>query len=449
MGKKSPSPPPPPDPVATANAQAAANLAAMKTNFRYNRISETAPGINISYQRDWEGIPIHKVTTLGPTQQALFDKSQSVALDLANRAGQLVSGVPTTPFTYDGLPSQVGSIDMSSLPALNAVALNTSVDRSNSARDRVEQSLYNRSASLLEPGFARAQQDLEQNLRDRGIPRDSQAWDYEMAQLSRNQNEARQRIADQAVAAGGAEASRIFGVDLQAAQFGNQSMQNQLAADQVRRQQALSEAQLNASLQNQARQTGATERLAQRNQAVNEASAAVTGRAALPSYQLGGIPMYSTAAPDIMGATYRSHDAAMQNYQIQAQQANAQAQGIGQLAGSIIGAIPFSHSSFKEEWAVASPVLDTLVHVPIGTWRYDERFADRNRHIGPMAEHFRDAFGVGDGITLSPVDVMGVTLKAMQELAEKIDRLEQRLAEWPSSSQETANTNSTKVAERI
>ena len=426
MGKKSPSPPPPPDPVATANAQAAANLAAMKTNLRYNRIPETAPGLNISYIRDAEGIPIHKTTTLGPTQQALFNKSQNVALDLANRAGQLVSGVPTTPFNYDGLPSQVSNVDLSALPALNPVNYQTSIDRSNSARDRVEQSLYNRSASLLEPGFARAQQDLEQNLRDRGIPRDSQAWDYEMAQLSRNQNEARQRIADQAVAAGGNEASRIFGVDQQAANFTNQALQNQFATNQTLRQQALSEAQQNAAMQNQARATGATERLAQRNQAVNEASAAVTGRAALPSYQLGGIPQFSTSAPDIMSATYQSHNAAMQNYQARIAQQNATMQGIGQLAGAVVGGIAMSHSSFKEDWAPASPVLEALADLPIGTWRYDDRFADRDRHIGPMAEHFRDAFGIGDGVTLSLVDVMGVLLKAMQELSDKLNRLERQ-----------------------
>ncbi len=33
-----------------------------------------------------------------------------------------------------------------------------------------------------------------------------------------------------------------------------------------------------------------------------------------------------------------------------------------------------------------------------------------------MAEQFRDIFGVGDGVTLSLFDVMGVMLGAMKEL---------------------------------
>lgn len=73
-----------------------------------------------------------------------------------------------------------------------------------------------------------------------------------------------------------------------------------------------------------------------------------------------------------------------------------------------------SHSSTKEKIRTASPVLDKLAQLDINTWHYKN---DPIRHIGPMAETFHDVFGVGDGMTINLVDVMGVLLAAMKELA--------------------------------
>ena len=61
-------------------------------------------------------------------------------------------------------------------------------------------------------------------------------------------------------------------------------------------------------------------------------------------------------------------------------------------------------------------VLDTLVKkVPISTWSYEGD--ERVRHIGPMAQDFFDAFGLGDSRRhISSIDADGVAMAALQGL---------------------------------
>ena len=71
-------------------------------------------------------------------------------------------------------------------------------------------------------------------------------------------------------------------------------------------------------------------------------------------------------------------------------------------------------------------VLDRVVAMPVTTWRYREGEAGV-RHIGPMAEDFHAAFGVGYGAhTIADLDARGVAFAAIQGLNA---RLEQRVGE--------------------
>jgi hypothetical protein len=74
-------------------------------------------------------------------------------------------------------------------------------------------------------------------------------------------------------------------------------------------------------------------------------------------------------------------------------------------------------------------VLRRLADVPISKWSY--RAQDESiRHIGPMAQDFYRAFGVGESRRrISSVDADGVALAAIQGLQRRVDRLEARLAE--------------------
>jgi hypothetical protein len=75
-------------------------------------------------------------------------------------------------------------------------------------------------------------------------------------------------------------------------------------------------------------------------------------------------------------------------------------------------------------------VLERLAAIQIATWNYRSQ-ADSVRHIGPMAQDFARAFGVGeDDKHISTVDADGVALAAIQGLNLKLqDELKKRDAE--------------------
>lgn len=66
-------------------------------------------------------------------------------------------------------------------------------------------------------------------------------------------------------------------------------------------------------------------------------------------------------------------------------------------------------------------VLDKLVAMPVSEWSYIAQGEDI-RHIGPMAQDFSAAFGVGENdTTISTVDADGVALAAIQGLNQKLE----------------------------
>lgn len=79
--------------------------------------------------------------------------------------------------------------------------------------------------------------------------------------------------------------------------------------------------------------------------------------------------------------------------------------------------LPFlSDKDSKEDIKpVKFKILPKLASLPISTWKYK---GDTKTHIGPMAQDFFAAFGGADDKTIDPVDVAGVTLGALKELAE-------------------------------
>jgi len=78
----------------------------------------------------------------------------------------------------------------------------------------------------------------------------------------------------------------------------------------------------------------------------------------------------------------------------------------------------------------AAAILDKVSRLPISTWSYRQE-PPAVRHLGPMAQDFRAAFGLGDDDrTYFAVDAQGVALAAIQALdglvtaqKKEIDRL--------------------------
>lgn len=79
---------------------------------------------------------------------------------------------------------------------------------------------------------------------------------------------------------------------------------------------------------------------------------------------------------------------------------------------------------FKQGFADvdSAAVLAKLVKMPIQTWTYLDGGATDGRHLGPVAEDFASAFGLGqDSQHISTVDANGVALVAIQGLNSKLE----------------------------
>lgn len=109
--------------------------------------------------------------------------------------------------------------------------------------------------------------------------------------------------------------------------------------------------------------------------------------------------------------------------QQQASSANAAGlmSGIGTMAG--LGIAAFSSKDYKEDKRPINGALDAVNSMPVERWKYKDGISDGGEHIGPYAEDFQKATGAGDGKTINLVDGMGITMKAVQELSEKVDKL--------------------------
>ena len=90
-----------------------------------------------------------------------------------------------------------------------------------------------------------------------------------------------------------------------------------------------------------------------------------------------------------------------------------------------------SSRTIKEAFAAVDPedILRRLRETPVSTWSYiaEKR---RARHLGPVAEDFRAAFGLGsDDTSIGLADIDGVNFVAAQALEARTAALQQRLDE--------------------
>ena len=76
-------------------------------------------------------------------------------------------------------------------------------------------------------------------------------------------------------------------------------------------------------------------------------------------------------------------------------------------------------------------VLEGVAHLPILRWQYKpmgHRQDQGVRHLGPMAQDFHSAFGLGqDEVTIATVDADGVALAAIQGLYLLVREQDQKL----------------------
>lgn len=397
MGSSPPPPPPAPDPFATAQANSQANKTTSIGNVLMGNANETSPTGSVTYTRGadqtWtDETGLHSVpsfsrsVTLSPEQQQLYNQQTALGSQMNSIAGQQlnkIGGILSTSVDPNGLPAAQNSIP-GGAPAIglapNAPTLQHSFDAGGNVqqniagsqdfsadRQRVEDALYSR----LNPQLDRDRTSLETKLVNQGLQRGTEAFTNAMDEANRQANDARMGV----VAQGGAEQSRLAGLDLAAgtfhnsaqqqqfnenqglANFGNQAAQNdysnQLGNAQFNnaaREQNFQNQQTVATFANTARERALQEQLALRNQPLNEISTLMHGGAvSMPQFtpfQASPQPP-STLSQDV----YQSAAINSANWR---QQAAATAQdnaGLYGLGGSILGLgakmLPFSDRRVK------------------------------------------------------------------------------------------------------
>lgn len=143
--------------------------------------------------------------------------------------------------------------------------------------------------------------------------------------------------------------------------------------------------------------------LASRGQLFNELQA-LTGGQSTPSLANFFSPQGSSVG-DAFGLSQRQREANQAN---QAQNTQAAA-GLGVALISLL-----STKESKENFEPVGGFVKKLKRLSITKWNYK---GEKQKHIGPTAEDFRDIYGVGDGKTIHMVDYLGVIMGTLKEMA--------------------------------
>lgn len=237
------------------------------------------------------------------TQKALIGQEEALAGDTLGAQSKLTGQIGAMqPFSLSGLPT-VDKVDFSSLGAMP--------EADDAARQRVEDALYTRATSRLDPEWNKRQTDLETQLVNAGHARGSPGWTQAMDDFNRQRTDAYDTARTGAVATGGEEQSRLFGLGLTGRQQGMSEILSKFGADSGFRNQIMSEL------------------LAERNQPFNELSVLRNGA--------GGstMPQYSGPSASSVGAADYSTPAMYADKQ-QQNSSNATTSALFNLAGKAI-----------------------------------------------------------------------------------------------------------------
>jgi hypothetical protein len=297
-----------------------------------------------------------------------------------------VQQAQSTPFSYDGMtglrsgadggPIQ-RSLDYSGLTKLPGT------DDFGAEGKRMADTVYAQAASRLDPQWAQNDNDVKTALAAKGISENSDAYRREYDNLSRAKTDAYNQANYSAIQAGANEQSRLFGLAMNARQQGQDEVNTQGQFANTAQNQAFNQDAANVAMANQARQQQIQEASYLRNLPLNDIAALLSGnQAANPEFN--PVSQVGVAAPDYMGAAYKSYDAKNQQYMSQ-QQARSQMLGsIFGAAGSIGSAFMLSDRRFKENVRRIGTLANGLA-----TYAFNY-IGDKAQQFGVMAQEVLD-----------------------------------------------------------
>ena len=407
MGKSAP---PVPDYRGAAEETAQASREATNQQNYANRPDQFSPFGSLTYDTEAvidpaTGQKVTKYTQnqeLNPESQAALDSQLALTRGRSDLGGALMERVAgdygqPMDFSKYGDPNMGYSseqIDMSDLPqGVSSLQTNqydrpelqqsldysgaSEVGQSDDYRNQAENAMYNRRTSRLDPQFQGRQEALEVKLNNQGLRPGDQAYDSAMQNLGMERTDAYSAAQNEAIMSGGAEASRMFGMDMSrrgqdiseadtAADFYNQSRGQQSAIDLASGGQRFNEAQGAGNFQNLARQRALAEQMsvkdrgynlgnqdadrqnairtgmmneemAQRGANLNEVNALISGQQ-VNAPQMAGFQNANRAqGADYSGAMSNAYDARLNQTNASNMAMQGLMGGIGGAAGGFVG----------------------------------------------------------------------------------------------------------------
>ena len=333
MSKSDSDQPNPIDPAALIQADAEANRITSFTPLGDLRYGEV--GSEGQFVPNTGGVAMY--VDLSPESQHALRMEQEISRILSTQSAFRAEDLQSGNLDFSGLPTFPSSLDTSGFSGVQSgidfsgfTALPGTDDFSVDAR-RVEDATFQRAMGLLNPEFAQQEERLRQRLANQGIPIEAVAASGtgeggvplgEFTRFERSRNEAMQNAAFDAVQAGRAEQSRLFGMATSARGINLQEEMAGVDLGYRSRQQSLAEALQNYDLSRTARQQGISEELTTRSTAFNELMALLGGQQ---------VQMPQFAAPtsiDTLGPEMFSYNSQLQQQQLQQQQQNAMMSGL-------------------------------------------------------------------------------------------------------------------------
>lgn len=145
----------------------------------------------------------------------------------------------------------------------------------------------------------------------------------------------------------------------------------------------------------------------------------------------GGMSAGTSAAMSGYGQQGSLLNADYQNRMTAYNASSGLAGSIGSALGSVAGMIPeagwaalfASSKEIKENKQPVPDALGVLNSMPVEKWDYKPGAGDGGTHIGPYAEDFQAATGLGDGKSIDALSMIGVTMGAVQDLSKQVNEL--------------------------
>ncbi len=340
---------------------------------------------------------------------------------------------------------------------------------------------YQQSMRELQPQMDQQNAQFDQQMVSQGIPVGSAAYDQAKQQLSMQQNDAQNQARAQAQTTGLAAQGQGFGQGLSQSQLantlagqllnsntsmynqglgGNASVENAMLGGNSSLMNALLGGNSNiaqqiiggrATMGAANAQAGASSHNGQLNYQLGEDQLAQSGQQsdfnnlmsllgmgsgvvgfnnnALGQDQQAGqsffnyLPNGSGGQIDAQSPYNNYYNGSMNQWNYANNQANAENQA-GESA-AMLALLLCDREAKETVCTFRLKATEIIRKLPVDVWRYK---GERDLHIGTYAQDFNEAAGLTPNKYINIVDMLGVLLKAQQEVIERLDRLEQKRA---------------------